>query len=117
MSAPDPTTFPDPERFATYIMHRSPKFKTHKHLGMAKNAIAAKASHGRNRVTKCDSWVYEFDFEAGLWREVAHIPSGTLLDTDPWYSVKQSSKPASLGPSEGSIDAAIASIVGAAQND
>ena len=114
---PDPTRFPDPERFATYIASRSPNFKTHKDLGKAKNAISQKADHRSIRRMRCDAWVYEFDFEAGMWRELTHIPTGTDLALHPWYSQKQSSKPTNIGPSEAAEKAAIASIMGVTPND
>lgn len=115
---PDPKTFKDPHKYATYLMHRNPKFKTHANLGTAKNAASGKttrrgrtngAKHKYVREMNCHVWFYEFDFDTG-WTLVHHMPKGTILEDDEWYTTPQSK--GVFAPTQAAVDGAIASIIG-----
>lgn len=100
---PDPSTFPQPNSWATWTASRSPRFKNHKTLGMAKAALT-NGMRGRNRY---DWWI--FRLIEGEWVEYVHLPAGWdhshPLWTDPKHGPK--GKPVS----ERAVDKAIASIM------
>lgn len=98
-AGPDPSTFPEPQRVATYISHRTDKFKMHSTLGLAKNAISGKAKSqygARNssgarmqtaRIVPCDCYVYVWEGGKG-WVEFAFIPKDSNIDDHPFYKTK-----------------------------
>jgi hypothetical protein len=112
----DPSTFPAPHTYATYISWRSEKFKTHSTLGMAKNAISGTARHERSgRRTQCDVYVYTWNPEDDCWEQKYFIPKHADLDQHELYKVKASSKRPIKGPSDKQVNAAIESIMKATQ--
>lgn len=109
---PNPRDFPDPHVWATWISNRSPQFKTHSSLGIAKNAISAREGY-RNGMN-ADCYVYRWCDE-GWWEEVHHLPRGSNKKDHPLFQKVVPRKRAIKGPSPKAVDAAIASIMSATE--
>lgn len=116
---PDPLDFPEPHNFATFILTRTPQFKTHRHLSQAKNALSGKMTYrgGRSYSAGCDMWVYEWDAEELRWVETFHIPIGAIRETHPlWEKGVKRPKKAQAEVPQKVIDKTIDSILRSASD-
>jgi hypothetical protein len=111
----DPSTMPDPHVWATYVSGRKEKFKTHSSLAVAKNSISS-AVFWSSPIARTDSWVYQWDAEAGCWRTAHVITRGTPKDQVSLFQQKVSRKNTIKGPSQAVVDKTIASIIQSEQN-
>lgn len=95
MTAPDPNKFPRP-RWATYVPDRTPNFKQHSSLGLAKTAISTRNyTRGLSRRIKDDAgrtqvhypveggFIYEFTDDK--WQLVATIEYGSFVQDHPLW--------------------------------
>lgn len=114
-TAPDPSTFPTPAVWATWISHRDPQFKTHNGAGQCKNSISGKAKHSRHytgdssRIIPCDAAVYRWDMQEERWIEYAYFPKDSDLN-DSWFYQEAITKEGPKPVPQKAIDEAIASI-------
>lgn len=113
--SPDPSEFPVYPRWATWIKERSPQFKMHNHLGLAKNALSGRplrSAHSRNHEYPLEGgYVYEWvaDEEGEGWVERFHIPRGAYKSDEPlWRFTERARKARPV--SQKAINDAIASI-------
>lgn len=116
----DPSTFPAPHIYATYISWRSTSFKTHATMALVKNAISGtttRRNYQGGRTTQCDVYVYKWDEENERWVQTYMLPKGTDVDQHPLYQKPVSSKRPIKGPSDKQVDAAIQSILKAGEAD
>lgn len=107
---PDPTTFADPHVWATWIAGRSKPFKTHSSLALCKNAIS---SFCHRDVLPRNAWVYRWDDEACVWRQVFFLPEGSEKGDSELY--KTVATKVVRGPSKKAIEKTIASIMNATE--
>ena len=113
---PDPLDFPPPDQWATFVPHREPQFKTHKHLSQAKNAVSGKFVGARiNGVYSWqapnDMWVYQWDTEEQRWVERYEIVKGSTKDTHPLWTTKVATKKVPREVPQKVVDKTIASIM------
>lgn len=123
--APDPSTFPQQPRWATWIRdRRSGQFKLHNHLGLAKNAVAGRhMPRGISRPVPGGGgpWDTEYPLEGGYvyewvsddngegWELRFTINPGDFKSDHPLWEFKEAKR--KVRPvSQKAIDAAIASI-------
>jgi hypothetical protein len=112
---PDRTQFPDPHTWATWLRHRTPQFKTHKTLGIAKTACAGKMTRaGGQDVAFGDMYVYEWDGDSCTWQERYFIPDGATKGEVPLFQQTIPRKGSAMAPSNKALDEAISSILNAA---
>jgi hypothetical protein len=112
-SAPPARELPVPQ-WATWIASRSPSFKMHNSLGMAKNAVSAKGHiRGSGRTELEEAWVYSLAVinDEVQWVERFHILAGDIKEDHPFWKVKPKGRPVS----EAAVAAAIASITGVSE--
>jgi hypothetical protein len=117
---PDVSAFPAQPRWATWIKDRSPQFKLHNTLGMAKNALSSKylprgttRRDAKNRVEwpLAGGYVYEWvvdDLGEG-WVERFRVMPGDFKADHPLWKFTETPRP--MRPvSQKAIDEALASI-------
>lgn len=123
---PDPSTFPQYPRWATWVKDRSPQFKMHNTLGMAKNAISGRplrrggsryAIPGNSRSYESQleggyvfEYVYDPELGDGSWVERWHVPEGAWKSEHDLWKIKAPSAKQIKPVPQKSVDAAIASI-------
>lgn len=85
MSFPEVINYNAPG-YATWINGRSPQFKAHTHLGLAKSALRYHGMSWDTTGTFCtDMGLYQLTLDGDklVWKLVAHIKEGTTTDDYP----------------------------------
>lgn len=110
----DPTTFPDPHTWASYVDYRSEKYRTHSTLGALKTSVGYFFDKG---VARCDIRVYSWESIDEQWVQIHHFKTGERRDTLPLFKAKASrNKKPIKGPTEKQIEQTLESIARSASN-
>lgn len=108
---PDPSRFPAPPKWASWVRGRIPQFKTHSSLAYARSSIRGISRYDRPRNASVTPETFIYEWVDGDWTERWHLDKGPIDATHEFWALKENKK--KVRPvSEKAVAAAIASILG-----